>query len=380
MGTKNMQSRTRGLVVQALCVLTSLSSAAPASAGQGPIVEYSLPANSVPLGIAWGPDGNVWFTEAGVNKIGRMTPDGSLTEFPVPVAAGMPTNMLLGITAGPDGAMWFAEEGADTIGRITTDGDLTEFPLPTAGGPSYLMVGPRYITSGPDGNLWFYGIKGHVVGRMSPLGVLTGQFADEHPGGQGEITTGPDGNLWFTTGDGVARMTPDGVATYFVLPSHASAWGIAPGPDGNLWFSEWSNKAVGRITTAGAIAEFPGTSCNTLRDVARGPDGNMWIVDFGRGLIRVTTSGQMTEFAEPNVRFAVVAGGDGGLWFTTQANTIGRSPTDPDAAVLGCSPPSGTPVPASSIGSLGLAALMAVLFAGAQARGRRRRQTVQLGP
>jgi hypothetical protein len=36
-----------------------------------------------PGDIAVGPDGNLWFTEYYQNKIGRITPSGTLTEFPI---------------------------------------------------------------------------------------------------------------------------------------------------------------------------------------------------------------------------------------------------------------------------------------------------------
>jgi streptogramin lyase len=50
------------------------------------------------------------------------------TEYPIPTAGSIP----LHITAGPDGTLWFTEPGADKIGRITTAGVITEFPVPTA--------------------------------------------------------------------------------------------------------------------------------------------------------------------------------------------------------------------------------------------------------
>ena len=55
----------------------------------------------------------------------------TITEFSLPTAFSGP----LGITAGPDGALWFTEAGTggtSKIGRITTAGAITEFPLPTA--------------------------------------------------------------------------------------------------------------------------------------------------------------------------------------------------------------------------------------------------------
>ena len=78
--------------------------------------------------ITAGPDGNLWFTEEGANKIGRITPSGRITEFPIPTASSGPD----GITAGPDGNLWFTEGAANKIGRITPTGAITEFPIPTA--------------------------------------------------------------------------------------------------------------------------------------------------------------------------------------------------------------------------------------------------------
>ena len=48
------------------------------------INEFPTPTpGSSPLSITSGPDGNVWFTEKAVNKIGQITPSGSVTEFPI---------------------------------------------------------------------------------------------------------------------------------------------------------------------------------------------------------------------------------------------------------------------------------------------------------
>ena len=48
---------------------------------------------------------------------------------------------------GPDGNLWFPEGGA--IGRITPSGAVTEFPLPKSGSDA------GALTVGPDGKLWF---------------------------------------------------------------------------------------------------------------------------------------------------------------------------------------------------------------------------------
>ena len=65
--------------------------------------------NSRPVSIAAGPDGDVWFTEAEGDKIGRITPAGTITEYSLPTANSCPG----GIAAGPDGNLWFTEIDAE---------------------------------------------------------------------------------------------------------------------------------------------------------------------------------------------------------------------------------------------------------------------------
>ena len=66
------------------------------------------------VGIAAGPDGNVWFAELGGNNLGRITPDGTITEFPLP----NPSSQPFAIAQGTDGAMWFTEALGNRIGRM----------------------------------------------------------------------------------------------------------------------------------------------------------------------------------------------------------------------------------------------------------------------
>ena len=63
--------------------------ASAAGASGGTFTEFKVPDAMVNdlHGISAGPDGNVWFTVRGANKIGRITPSGRVTEFPIPTAA-----------------------------------------------------------------------------------------------------------------------------------------------------------------------------------------------------------------------------------------------------------------------------------------------------
>src|SRR6185312_7195396 len=174
------------------------------------IVEYAIPtANSVPDAIVSGPDGNLWFTESFTGRLGRITPAGQVSEFPVAATA---------IAAGPDGNVWFTE--ATAIGKITPAGQVTRYPY--AGGKA------NGITLGPDGNLYFTD-SGSKIGKITPQGSIT-EFptptAGDVPLG---ITLGADGNLSYTamgcrtcdttTPDTIGRITPAGAATEFQIPT-----------------------------------------------------------------------------------------------------------------------------------------------------------------
>jgi streptogramin lyase len=258
----------------------------------GVITEFSagITAGAVPIGITLGPDGNLWFTEQTGNRIGRITPLGVVTEFGAGITALAFPN---GIAAGPDGNLWFTEEFGHRIGRITTAGVVTEFGVGLSGGAR-----PLGITAGPDGNLWFTDSFLSHLGRITPAGVITefpvvvGDGNTRHPL---SITLGPDGNLWFTGENAIVRMTPAGVQTEFSFGGILlGPGGITSGPDGNLWFTEAGVDRIGRITPTGVISHFgAGISAGSAPYyITAGPDGNLWFTEnLGNRIGRITTTG-----------------------------------------------------------------------------------------
>jgi len=63
----------------------------------------------------------------------------NLTEYALPTAPSGPQS----ITAGPDGALWFTENGGNKIGRITTAGAVTEYTVPTGISPTSALLRTR---------------------------------------------------------------------------------------------------------------------------------------------------------------------------------------------------------------------------------------------
>jgi streptogramin lyase len=297
---------------------------------------------SDPLGITTGPDGNFWFTDCGVPAIGRITPQGSVNEFPLPIPDPDGPPCPFGITSGSDGNLWFTingTNGANVIGRITTSGVTTEFPLPVNAETNRTNT-PYAITRGLDGNMWFTESEGYI-GRITPGGVIT-EFP--LPGNESSygITSGSDGNLWFTESNYIGRITTSGVITEFSLGTDIdkSSWDITTGPDGSLWFTELNGRQIGRITTAGNISEFSlsqATSENWPLGITSGPDGNLWFTEadstgaIGDIIGKVNTSGVITEYSVSGFNFSpqnisyITSGQDGNLWFTAgNVSEIGR--------------------------------------------------------
>ena len=104
-----------------------------------------------PVHLTVGPDGAIWFTGYSSNEIGRMTPDGVLTDrYPVPTPDSQPYQIVIG----PDGAIWFTEIQGDSSAGIQLPAAAR---LPRTGGaappvPTWLLaLGRGRPGSGPPG-------------------------------------------------------------------------------------------------------------------------------------------------------------------------------------------------------------------------------------
>jgi virginiamycin B lyase len=150
------------------------------------------------------------------------------------------------------------------------------------------------------------------------------------------LTVGPDGNLWFpdnSAGVGaIGRITPAGAIAEFPLPAGTGssfAGSLTVGPDGNLWFQVQQMvgpgaNEIGRITPAGVITEFPSPAgADVESNLTAGPDGNLWFYlrSLGSGVNaigQITPAGVITEFPLPAgaaVEGNLTVGPDGSLWF-----------------------------------------------------------------
>src|SRR5436309_2532143 len=136
---------------------------------------FPIPSSdSQPISITRGPDGNFWFTEQnrsqlaritpdgwfteGVGKIGRITTSGIITEF------GSSLSLPFSIASGPDGNIWFTQRFGLLIGKITPTGQFTFYPIPNTA---------EQITPGHGNGLLFTEFGSNRVAKISTDGVVT---------------------------------------------------------------------------------------------------------------------------------------------------------------------------------------------------------------
>ncbi len=167
--------------------------------------------------------GQLWYTATSLDKskgfIQRMNTSGKVTgNFLIPTPYSDPSRLALG----QDGNLYFTEQGAvgaggrnepthpkaGKIGRIDPQGNITEFTIPEQNAPDFVS-NPAGIASGPDGNIWFteYSYlaadtgEQHGGNRIGRLNISTGKI-DEFPlptafARADGITRGPNGFLYF---------------------------------------------------------------------------------------------------------------------------------------------------------------------------------------
>ena len=188
--------------------------------------------SGTPGPIAPATDGSMWFTGSG-GAVSRVAPDGGLSRLLVSGrssttrATGGPGSMV----TGPDGALWFTQSNPAGLGRIAPDGSVTEMPLSAFGRD---LGG---LTVGPDGGLWFTAPSARMVGRLSPTtGRLLSFRTSWNPYA---ITAGPSHAIWFAMTDSgrwtVTRMVPAGYMSFFGVSGPVR--GLAAGADDGIWMT-----------------------------------------------------------------------------------------------------------------------------------------------
>jgi streptogramin lyase len=275
----------------------------------GVVSTYEDPAIHDPSGIASGPDGAVWFTNAEANSsIGRITPEGVVTSFTDPAMSTYP-GMAYGISAGLPGeqALWFTEYYKGTIGRITTAGEIERYTEAS-------IERPRIITPGPDGAMWFtsaegvgggggpgfaFGVQGnrradaagdvHWIGRITPNAfskpAVTSLSPQTGPSAGGSAVTITGTHL---TGATAVNFGATG-ATSFTVNSATSITATSPAGSGTVDVTVTTPEGTSSANPPGDSFAYEGAPTVTKLQPTKGPvEGGTTVTITGTHLTGAT--------------------------------------------------------------------------------------------
>jgi streptogramin lyase len=173
------------------------------------------------------------------------------------VANASGTPQPLGLALGPDANIWYTESQSGTIESMTSAGaPMFSATLPKStsticSNNAAKTASPDQIVTGPNATVWFSEDCAADVGRITPTGPKTGTVT-MFPIGDNDkshgIVAGPDGNVWIAQyAHGIVRVTPAGsIRIYGRGTAIQHAYGIAVGADADLWFADQSGN-IGRF-------------------------------------------------------------------------------------------------------------------------------------
>jgi virginiamycin B lyase len=260
---------------------------------------------AVPIGIALGPDGNLWFGDNGKTKaIGKVTQTGTITEL----------SSIVPSVSSVSGNAATMSEAATATGTSTLQFSTTIVSAITAGSA---MITLSSLTPTISAGMTVAGGVGTLPSGETVTNVSGNTVTLSEPA----IGSNPGATVEFVA-------TVSGVSTTAGSPSLTVASGGFPGVSDGL-----------SVSGPGIATGLLNPGSNPIH-VAAGPDGNMWINDTGTGVSPVTpalirvdpTTDAVTEFTEPAGMntgakpFDVTMGPDGNLWFpdTGATKAIGK--------------------------------------------------------
>jgi streptogramin lyase len=302
-----------------------------------------LPTNSsYPYTLTNGPNGNLWFTELFGSKIGELTPNGTLREYPLPGGANAaPTQILFANSttgyyddvgeAGADngavysfdvnhfapalvgdqrlnepsgitlarGALWVALHGSSSVASYNfTTRSWSFYPTTYATWDGSPVTTLPYFVQANGSEVWVNEHYGNRIAVINPVNDSLVEYAEsDHP---------VDGNTILN-------------AVTFALGG------------GKAWFTEWTGNGLGYVNASYAPGFFTSIAGNNTLFVNRGSSASAELVVHDttyRGELNLTFSDSESFISEPsNMTFSAAlstisptAGGDVKLAVTVTAS------------------------------------------------------------
>jgi virginiamycin B lyase len=275
-------------------------------------VEYETPGpDRMPWSAHPAKDGSFWVPYYGrANKIARLNPQtGEMQEFQVP---NVGTAAIHSAVPAPDGSVWFTEQGSNKLGkwdpqtrkiteyqddwgkhtiRIAPDGmvwstgGLTRFDPKTEKFTHIPEVPSAYgIALDKDGNVWFAELRPDGrIGKVDAKTLKVTKYQEPTKAGFARrIIVDDDGLVWYALFNAgkLAQFDPKTEQfKEFALPGpRATPYAVGADNEHKIWYSsEWMD-VLGRLDPAtGKVVEYPIPRAeNTMRDFFRDDKGRMW--------------------------------------------------------------------------------------------------------
>lgn len=288
----------------------------------------------VPTVLAIDKEKNLWFAAGGGgyaslaavplnNIVGRLRPDGEITEFTTPTPESAPTS----IKVAPDGTIWFTERAGNKIGRLDPQsGEIAEFDIPSA------SAAPTGIAVAHDGMVWFTEKMASKIGKFDPRTQKFTEYPTPNPNAEpSTVVVDAQGNIWFDErgADTINRMNPatGEISSFKITTQGSRVIGLVPDERGYMWFLELGGHKVGRLdVNTGQILEYSiPTRFAAPFKAALDRHGRLWFTEAYGNKIGVLHGERFYEYALP--REGGMPGGievtaDGNIWFTQQAADI----------------------------------------------------------
>lgn len=193
-------------------------------------------------------------------------------------------------------------------------------------------------------------VQAASIGTLKQFKTPTGNSFPRH------ITQGSDGNMWITqeqSSDGldslVARVTPQGDITEFVVCQFCQPNDIAQGPDGILYFTN-NDVLLGRITTDGEVLPGVGPGLFVTGDRLAVHGDTVWVTDPVRHVLwRYDITANVFTSHAPTPDFSpgdVAVDANGVVWFIQGGDPLAIGSYDAAADVF-----TQTNIPAQAPGS-----------------------------
>jgi virginiamycin B lyase len=276
-------------------------------------VEYDTPGpNRMPWSAHPDKDGTFWVPYYGAaNRIGHLDPKtGAIAEYPVP---NIGTAAIHSAVPAPDGSVWLTEQGSNKLGRfdpvtrtiteyqdnarkhtvrvdpktglVWSTGALTRFDPKTERFTPIAEVPTSYgIALDRDGNAWFTELTANgKVGKVDATTLAVTKYTLPTVNGRPRrIQVDETGIVWFGEFDSgrIGRLDPkSGAITEFQLPGpQPTPYALGIDRGGMVWYSSEYMDVVGRLDpTTGKVVEYPFPHAeNSLRDFFLDDAGRMW--------------------------------------------------------------------------------------------------------